>query len=196
MEIYLELNRRFGRGFQVRITHGPMDKTYDHGPLDMYTAGAYAGTLLEMVNKEMGADYKPHQVLRVTNEALEVNAKTDFAAARMLQDQKHGKYALSTPGGRDFKRQVIDGEEQYLLSGRGVVLFCCSTWRDEGNQRARDALRRYCEYICAHGCKGGASKALAELDALDQDGAAEWIRRTYACHVHDDGALIAYVMGR
>lgn len=81
MEIRFELNQRHGRGFQLRLVHGPMDKLYDEEPLNMYQAGAYATTLLEMANKELGTDYKPQQVFRVPGEALEANAGTDFAAA-------------------------------------------------------------------------------------------------------------------
>lgn len=197
MEIYMELNQRYGRGFQLRVMHGPMDKVYDEEPLTMYEAGAYAGTLLEMLNKELGTSYKPHQVLRVTQEAMEVNSKAgDFAAARMLHDINSGKYELSTPGGCDFKETTIDGEEQILLTGRGVVLISYFSWLDDKLPKAREALRHYCEYIAAHGFKDGATKALAELDSLNKDAAMEWIRKTYARHVHDDAALIQFVMGQ
>lgn len=194
MEIYLELNQKFGHGFQVHIVHGPLNKTYDEEALDMYTAGAYAGTLLEAVNKEMGTSYEPHQAIRVTKEALEDNAKTDFAAARTLQDIRSEKYELSTPGEWDCKTAVIDGKKEMVFSGRGTVLITYFSWRDDKMPKAREALERYCQYIAAHGYKGGASKALAELDRLGTDAAVEWIRKTYARHVHDDEALIAYVM--
>lgn len=197
MEIYLELNQRHGRGFQLRLVHGPMNKVFDEEPWTMYEAGACAGTLLDMMNKELGTDYKPHQVLRVTGEAVEVNSKAgDFGAARMLQDAKSGRYELSTPAGQDIKKGVVDGEEQVLLSGRGTVLLCYFMWRDDKTPKARETLRRYCEYIAVHGFRGGATKALAELDGLDKDRAMEWIRRTYARHVRDDAAMIHYVLGQ
>ncbi|MDE6935665.1 MAG: hypothetical protein K2P26_08650 [Oscillospiraceae bacterium] len=197
MEIYMEFNQRYGRGFQLRVVHGTMNKVYDNDPWTMYEAGAAAGTLLEMLNKELGTSYQPHQVLRVTQEAMEVNSKAgDFAATRMLHDINSGKYELSTPGGCDFKEATVDGEEQILLTGRGVVLFSYFSWLDDKMPKAREALQHYCEYIAAHGFKGGATKALAELDSLDKDHAVEWIRKTYARHVHDDAALIQFVMGQ
>lgn len=196
MEIYLEFNQRFGTGYQIRVIHGPMNKVYDQEPLNMYEAGACAGTLLEMLNKEFGTQYEPHQVLRVTEEAMAANAKAgDFASARMLQDVKSGNYELSVPGGADYMKKEIDGEEEICFTGRGTVLLTYFSWKVDGNERARDALLRYCQYIAAHGYKGGAMTALTELDSLDEDRAVEWIRRTYARHVHDDAALIQYVMG-
>lgn len=64
----------------------------------------------------------------------------------------------------------------------------------DGNERAHDGLRRYCEYISVHGCPGGASKALKELDGLGNGADAAWIRRTFARYVEDQNALMQYVM--
>jgi hypothetical protein len=171
-----------------------MDKLYDEEPLNMYQAGAYATTLLEMANKELGTDYKPEQVFCVPGEALEANARTDFAAARMLQDIKSGTFDLSVPAGPDMKEMVVDGKKELMLSGRGVVLFYYSAWKEDGNRKALCGLRRYCEYIAAHGYQGGATKAMAELKSMGKDDAAEWIRRTYARHVQDDESLMQYVI--
>lgn len=194
MEIFLELNQRLGTGYQIRMMHGPMDKVYDREPLTLYEAGSYAGTLLEKANKELHTHYEPHRVLRVTNEGLEANAGRDLASAKVLRDIENEQFQYSTPGGQDFKKSVIDGEEQYLMSGRGTVMVIYFCWLDDKNQLARAALKRYCEYIAAHGFKGGAMRALSELDELDKDRAVEWIRRTYARYVHDDAALIGYIM--
>lgn len=197
MEIYMELNQRYGRGFQLRVVHGPMNKVYDKEPWTMHEAGASAGTLLDLLNKELGTSYKPHQVLRVTQEAMEVNSRAgDFTAARMLQDVKAKKFELSLPDEFDCMRKIVDGEEQLVFSGRGTVLIIYFAWTDDENQKAREAMKRYCEYIAAHGFKGGAAKALAELDCLDKDRAAEWIKKTYARYVRDAAALIQFMLGR
>ena len=42
MEIRFELNQRHGRGFQIRLVHGPVNKVYDQEPMNLYQAGAYA----------------------------------------------------------------------------------------------------------------------------------------------------------
>lgn len=194
MEIRFEFNQRHGRGFQLRLVHGPVDKVYDEEPMNLYQAGAYATALLETVNKELGADYKPQQVFRIPGEALEANAGTDFAAARMLQDIKSGAFDLSVPAGPDVKEMMVDGKKELMLSGRGVVLFYYSAWKEDGNGKALDGLRRYCEYIAAHGCRGGAAKALSELKRMGKDDAAAWVRRTYARHVQDDDSLMQYVI--
>lgn len=198
MEIFMELNQRYGRGFQLRVVHGPMDKTYDAEPWTMYEAGAAAGTLLEILNKSLGTRYQPHQVLRVTQEAMEVNSKAgDFAAARMLHDIKSNKFELSTPAGSDYVKTEIDGKEEIAFTGRGVILLSYFSWLDDKLPKAREAMQHYCEYIAAHGFKGGAAKALAEWDRCpNKDAAVEWIRKTYARHVRDDATLIQFVMGQ
>ena len=194
MEIRFEFNQRHGRGFQLRLVRSPVNKVYDEEPMNLYQAGAYATTLLEMANNELGTDYKPEQVWRVPEEALEANARTDFAAARMLQDIKSGTFDLSVPAGPDVKEMMVDGKKELMLSGRGVVLFYYSAWKEDGNRKALDGLRRYCEYIAAHGYGGGATKALAELKHMGKDDAAAWIRRTYARHVQNDESLMQYVI--
>ena len=147
-----------------------------------------------MMNKELGTDYQTRQVCRIPQDALEANAKTDFAAARMLQDIRSKKFDLSVPAVPDMKTMEINGKEEAVLSARGVVLFFYAAWKEDGNQKAHDGLRRYCEYIAAHGCKGGASRLLAELDGLDKDEGAAWIRRTFAQYVQDQTALMQYVL--
>lgn len=195
MEILLELNQKFGSGFQIRFINGPVNMVYDKEPLTIYEAGAGAAELVEQTNKATGTNYKPWEVLRVTNDALEANASKDFGSAKMLRDVQTGQYKYSTPAATDFQETVIDGEEQVLLTGRGTVLTTYACWKDDGNARAREALMRYCQYIASHGRGGGATRAFEELDALETDRAVEWIRQTYARHVHDDAGLIQYVLG-
>lgn len=194
MEIRFEINQRHGRGFQLRLAHGPVNKIYDQEPMNLYQAGACASKLLDELNQELGTDFKPQQIFRVPGEALEANAGTDFAAARMLQDIKSGTFDLSVPAGPDVKEMLVGGKKELMLSGRGVVLFYYSAWKEGGNEKALEGLRRYCEYISAHGFRGGTTKALAELKSMGKDDAAAWIRRTYARHVHDDEALMQYVI--
>lgn len=66
----------------------------------------------------------------------------------------------------DVREVMLDGKLETMLSARGVLLVCLSAWKLDGNERAHDGLRRYCEYISVRGCPGGASKALKELDGL------------------------------
>lgn len=99
------------------------------------------------------------------------------------------------PGERpDTQEMMIDGKPEVMLSARGVVLFYLSSWKVDSNEKARDGLRRYCEYITMHGYPGGASKALAEIDGLGSGEDAAWIKRTFARYVQDGAALIRYMM--
>ncbi len=96
--------------------------------------------------------------------------------------------------GPDIKEMMLDGKPEMMLSARGVLLFYLSAWKLDSNEKAHEAVRRYCEYIAAHGCKGGASQLLAELDSLDRGEDAAWIRRTFAQYVQDQTALMQYVL--
>lgn len=89
---------------------------------------------------------------------------------------------------------TLDGKPETMLSARGVVLLYLSAWKLDGNEKARDGLRRYCEYIAGHGCPGGASRLLQELDNLDKDEGAAWIRRTFSRYVRDQTALMQYII--
>lgn len=194
MQVYLELNQRYGTGYQVRVLAGPVDKLYNEEPLTLYEAGNAAGIAIDGLNRVMGTSYEPHQVIRITEEALQANAGRDLASAKMLKDIQNGTHEYSSPADNDFKKDVIDGEEQFLLSGRGTVLTIYFCWKDDKNKKARESLLRYCQYIASHGYKRGATKALNELGGLDKDRAAAWIKKTYARHVKDDAALIEYIL--
>lgn len=191
----LELNEKHGRGFQIHVVSGPMHWTYDKDTLTLGEAAACVNELVKDFNKEFGTKYKPHQVVRITHGALESNSRIDLDAFRMLQDIKTKQYELSPPVSQDFQETVIDGEKQMFITGRGVILFSFSAWKDEKTPKAKEALQNYCEYISLHGYRGGAKKALKELLRLNMERGTEWIRRTYACHVEDDKALIEYVLG-
>lgn len=196
MVIRIEANRKQGRGFQIHLMDGPLDKLFDGAAADLHSAIACAGELLKLLNREKGTALKLEDVLTIAGDGLEERAGEDINAARMLEDIRSKKFTLSLPAMADMKKTVIDGKEEYLLSGRGTVLTVYFCWKDDKNQKAREGLRRYCEYICAHGFQGGASKALLELDGLELEEGTDWIKRTYARHVQDDAALIWYVLGQ
>lgn len=94
----------------------------------------------------------------------------------------------------DMKEMMLDGKPEVMLSARGVVLFHLSAWKVDGNEKARDGLRRYCEYITMHGYQGGASAALAALDGMDKPQEIDWVKKTFAQYVQDERALIQYMM--
>ena len=95
----------------------------------------------------------------------------------------------------DVQEMMLDGNPETMLSARGAVLLCLSSWKLDKNERAYGCLQRFCEYITMHGYPGGAQKALAELDSMDHPQDAAWVKRTFARYVQDQTALIQYVMG-
>jgi len=95
----------------------------------------------------------------------------------------------------DVRTMILDGKPEVMLSARGVVLMCLSSWRLDKNENARGCLQRYCEYLAMHGYRGGAQKVLSELDRLGKNDAIAWIKRTFARYVQDHNALVRYVMG-
>jgi len=94
----------------------------------------------------------------------------------------------------DVKQMELDGNPELMLSARGVVLFYLAAWREDGNKKAHNGLRLYCEYITMHGYRGGATEALKELDGLDKGMATAWIKRTFAQYVQDQNALMGYIL--
>ena len=98
------------------------------------------------------------------------------------------------PQGPDMRTMMLGGKPETMLSARGVVLFYLSAWKLDGNEKAHAGLRLYCEYIAGHGCPGGASQLLRELDGLDIEEAKAWVRRTFARYVRDKTALMQYVL--
>jgi len=94
----------------------------------------------------------------------------------------------------DVKEMMLDGKPELMLSARGVVLFYLSAWKLDGNEKAHVGIRRYCEYITLHGCRGGAEKALTELDGMDRDEAIAWVKQTFTRYVQDQTALMKYML--
>lgn len=170
MDIQIEPNQRFGYGFQIRAIEGPASEVYDDEPLTMAEA-------LQTLDDAMGREPS-----RVT--------------VRHIGDQgtPSGPEVIVFQPTPDVQEAVVDGEKQPVVSARGVILLAWAGWKKNRQEQSRDAMRRYCEYISAHGYRGGASKAMAELEAMSFNHGAKWIRRTFAKHVRDGVALIRYVL--
>lgn len=109
-----------------------------------------------------------------------------------MNDKKILQFTRQSP---DIQEMMLDGKPEMMLSARGVLLMCLSAWKLDASEKAHDVLQRYCEYIAAHGYRGGATKALEELDRLGKGSDAAWIRHTFARYMNDKNALMQYVMG-
>lgn len=170
MDIQIEPNRKFGHGFQVRFIDGPAFELYDDEPLTMLEA-------LETLDEVMGV--RP---------------------SKMTMRPVNPQDALSGPGEivfrpkPDVRETATDGEKRLVVSARDVILLAWAAWKKEGSEQSKDVMRRYCDYISAHGYRGAASKAMAELEAMSFNHGAKWIKRIFARHVRDGVALMRYVL--
>lgn len=170
MKIQIEPNQRFGHGFQIRAIDGPASEVYDDEPLTMSEA-------LRTLDDAMGRDPS-----RVTVHPIDPQGMPSGPEVLVFQQQP------------DLREAVVDGEKQPVVSPRGVILLAWAGWKKDRLEQSKDAMRRYCEYISAHGYRGGASKAMAMLEDMSLNHGTSWIKRTFAKHVRDGVALIRYVL--
>lgn len=95
----------------------------------------------------------------------------------------------------DSKTVMIDGKEEVVLTGCGVMLLTYFSWTDDKIPKAYESLKRYCQYLASHGYGGGTTKILTELERKNKDEGADWIKSSYDNFVKDDYSLINYVLG-
>lgn len=189
LRVILEKNRKFGKGYQAHmIMEGIIDSVLDSEPFTLQEAYQGAVWATEEINKQEGYRYNPREIIAIAEDALEANKMNDFTSALILKDVK--KEAESP----DAKYATIDGKEEVMISGRGAVLLAFFGWRDENNQKAAQSVRRYCEYLALHGYAKGASVIFNQLEGMNKDVGAEWIKTTYREYVKDDREVISYVM--
>lgn len=191
MEIILELNKKFGTGYQVHLLHGPVDSVMDLEPYTLYDAAQCAQVTVEEINKAMKTDHKAWECMKITDEALQANKSRDFASAQILQDIKTGRHKLARPEPTsDIMRHEVDGEEEILFTGRGVVLMAFLLWVDEKNAKSKLFLQRYCNLVAMRGYGKGSSEILAEVLAMGKDEGVDWVRDTYDKYIHNDTEAI------
>ena len=184
MKITLELNRKFGHGYQVHMVHGPVDSVFDEEPLSITDAGGHVAWMVEEMNKTLGSNFKPHEVLSVEHEALVAN-KEDFVSRRLLKDIETGSYDLTKPPEQvDYR---IDENGETLLSERGILLFAYTSWFDEGKKddKGKQFLRSYCRLLAFKGYGGGAESIFSTLQGIDVKDGIAWCKKTYAKYVSD-----------
>ena len=65
----------------------------------------------------------------------------------------------------DMNQMMLDGKPEWMLSARGVVLFYLASWKEDGNEKAHNGLRRYCEYITMRGTREEQARLLRRWTA-------------------------------
>lgn len=200
MKIILERNKKFGRGYQVHLLHGPVDSVMDLEPYTLYDATQGAQVTVDEINKQTGTSYKLHEVLHIDGEAIEANKDTDLASARFARDIQTGKreYVTEEIETRDFCWHEIDGKKELMLSGRGVMLFAWLGWSDEKNAKSRELLRQYCNLLAMRGYGKGASKILEEALRQGKEEGLAWVRETYGKYIRNSNEIMDMMqnMGR
>ena len=170
MEIRLEPNRRFGRGFQIRATDGPACYVYDDEPLTFVEA-------MQTLDEVMGKPPNKMTVHPVDSQGVPI-----------------GPEVFVFQSAPDVRKTAVDGETRPVVSVRGVILMAWAAWKKDGSEQSKEVIWRYCEYISAHGYHGGAAKAMAALEAMSFNHGAKWIKQTFARCVRDGVALIRCVL--
>lgn len=192
MKIILEKNKKFGRGYQVHLLHGPVDSVMDLEPYTLYDATQGAQVTVDEINKRTGTEYKLHEVLHIDGEAIEANKDTDLASARFARDIQTGKreYVTEEIETRDFCWHEIDGKKELMLSGRGVMLYAWLGWSDEKNAKSRELLRQYCNLLAMRGYGKGASKILEEALRQGKEEGLAWVRETYGKYIRNGSEIM------
>ena len=203
-EMFLERNKRFGVGYQVRIvtkelfedgTSGDVlkDEVLDEAPYTMSEAKEEAQKYLERVNEEYGLAIRLDQVLCPMMDAVEANRLRDVESARYYRDTLIGLYSE----GRelpDIRPDLIDRNPMDLTPAEVVVWYYLG-WKELGDEGDEAAVMRFCEYLAMKGYGGGAKDIMRELSSLPVDAGIEWIRTRYAAHIDDDENMLDYVNG-
>ena len=170
MEIRLEPNRRFGYGFQIRSTYGPFCDVYDDEPLTFAEA-------MQTLDEVMGRSPSKVTAHPVDSQGVPI-----------------GPEVVMFRSAPDVRKTAVDSETRPVVSVRGVILTAWAAWKKDGSEQSKEVVRRYCEYISAHGYHGGAAKAMAALEVMSFNHGAKWINRTFARCVQDGAEIMRCVL--
>ena len=98
-------------------------------------------------------------------------------------------------GSEDTRIEMLDGEQEIMLTGRGAVLFAYLAWAIDKLPKGEQVMRRYCQYISMRGCRGGATKILDDLSRLSAENGKKWVENSYDEFVTNDADMFSYVYG-
>lgn len=169
MTIRIELNKKYGTGFQLHciasLDKDPcdFDDVIDFQPFSLWRAQRLSHKVLEILNKRFGTSYTLQEVLDTTMEGLRVNSRNDLNSARIYRKC----FDIMRNDAGTFEDEAEDAIE-YITDGFYL-------WNEECDQESEDELKRFCEYLSIHGVPGGANKLFKELSRLSIEDAAEWI---------------------
>ena len=104
MKIFLEANTRYGVGYQVRIDKEKVDSyqkdsasdnemvssVQNESPYTLYEAVRIAGKALDRINELTGSEHQLYEVLWLTQDGVEANARRDIASAKLARELRSG----------------------------------------------------------------------------------------------------------
>ncbi len=104
MEIYLEANKRYGAGYQIRVDKKEVGSdqkdtgsgknvvrsVLDESPYTLYEAVRIAGKALDKINEQTGSEHQLYEVLWLTQDGVEANARRDIASAKLARELRSG----------------------------------------------------------------------------------------------------------
>lgn len=104
MEIYLEANKRYGVGYQIRVDKKEVGSdqkdtgsgknvvrsVLDESPYTLYEAVRIAGKALDKINEQTGSEHQLYEVLWLTQDGVEANACRDIASAKLARELRSG----------------------------------------------------------------------------------------------------------
>ena len=104
MKIFLEANTRYGVGYQVRIDREKGDSyqkdsesdnemvssVQNESPYTLYEAVRIAGKALDRINELTGSEHQLYEVLWLTQDGVEANARRDIASAKLARELRSG----------------------------------------------------------------------------------------------------------
>jgi len=194
---YIEHNQKYGHGYQGRLVmDGVIDSVVDDEPFTLDEVYSGMVSAIEEINKARGYNYDPYTVIRITGAAVKANKKHDFASARIARDMQEGKGELVVPlpDKPDICYTEVDGQQEAVLSGRGVILMIYNAMCDmPKNPFAVHAMLRYCNYLTLHGYGKPTHVIFSDIMKKDKESARNWITATYARYVSSEADLINYV---
>lgn len=144
-------------------------------------------TLKAFEQEGWDADYD--QNVRFVSYDAQVNAPS--VTMRRLKKENISK--LIYQEGVDFHKK--DGEEDFLISARGLLKWTYIEMVDEGNPKAVQFMNEYYKLLSMRRYGKTAAAIRQEVRRLTKDEAIKWIERTYKHYVRDDLEVINIMNG-
>ena len=176
MKAYIEVNQKFGEGYQIRLVANEEDgleadfeQVWDVRPYELFGAVRRAKKMVEVLDRRLGTTHDLRDVVEIDRDAVMENAKRDITSARAYNTMQDRELA--------FEAELFESVEKQ-------VIYFYQMMRDDDD--ALRAVIRFCGYLADHGYHYSQEHTFAELSQLPQDRAEEWISDRFAKYVKNE----------